>query len=29
MEATVRGAYGYRYNVVLVVDAITDREADA
>lgn len=29
MEATARSAYDYGYNVVVVVDAITDRDADA
>jgi nicotinamidase-related amidase len=29
VEATARSAYDYGYNVVLVVDAITDRDADA
>ncbi len=29
VEATARSAYDYGYNVVLVVDAMTDRDADA
>ena len=29
MEATARSAYDYGYNVVLVVDAMTDRDADS
>jgi len=29
VEATGRSAYDYGYNVVLVVDAMTDRDADA
>ena len=29
MESTARSAYDYGYNVVLVVDAMTDRDADA
>ncbi len=29
VEATARSAYDYGYNVVLVVDAMTDRSADA
>jgi nicotinamidase-related amidase len=29
VESTARSAYDYGYNVVLVVDAITDRDADA
>jgi nicotinamidase-related amidase len=29
VEATARSAYDYGYNVVLVVDAMTDRNADA
>jgi nicotinamidase-related amidase len=29
VEATARSAYEYGYNVVLVVDAMTDRDADA
>jgi nicotinamidase-related amidase len=28
VESTARSAYDYGYNVVLVVDAVTDREAD-
>ena len=29
VESTARSAYDYGYNVVLVVDAMTDRNADA
>jgi nicotinamidase-related amidase len=29
VESTVRSAYDYGYNVVAVVDAMTDRDADA
>jgi nicotinamidase-related amidase len=29
VESTARSAYDYGYNVVLVIDAITDRDADA
>jgi len=29
VESTARSAYDYSYNVVLVVDAMTDRDADA
>ena len=29
MESTARSAYDYGYNVALVVDAMTDRDADA
>jgi nicotinamidase-related amidase len=29
VESTARSAYDYGYNVVLVVDAITDRDTDA
>jgi nicotinamidase-related amidase len=29
VESTARGAYDHGYNVVLVVDAMTDRDADA
>jgi nicotinamidase-related amidase len=29
VESTVRSAYDYGYNVVVVVDAMTDRDADA
>jgi nicotinamidase-related amidase len=29
VESTVRSAYDYGYNVVVVVDAVTDRDADA
>jgi nicotinamidase-related amidase len=29
VESTARGAYDYGYNVVIVVDAVTDRDADA
>jgi nicotinamidase-related amidase len=29
VESTARSAYDYGYNVVLVVDAMTDRDADA
>ena len=29
MESTARSAYDLGYNVVLVVDAMTDRDADA
>ena len=29
VEATARSAYDYGYNVVLVVDAMTDRDGDA
>jgi nicotinamidase-related amidase len=29
VEATARSAYDYGYNVVLVTDAMTDRDADA
>ena len=29
VEATARSAYDYGYNVVLVVDAMTDRDADS
>jgi nicotinamidase-related amidase len=29
VESTARGAYDYGYNVVLVVDAMTERDADA
>ena len=29
MESTARSAYDYGYNVVLVVDAMTDRDPDA
>jgi nicotinamidase-related amidase len=29
VEATARSAYDYGYDVVLVVDAMTDRDADA
>lgn len=29
MESTARSAYDLGYNVVLVADAITDRDADA
>jgi nicotinamidase-related amidase len=29
VESTARSAYDYGYNVVLVVDAVTDRDADA
>jgi nicotinamidase-related amidase len=28
VESTARSAYDYGYNVVIVVDAVTDREAD-
>jgi nicotinamidase-related amidase len=29
VESTARSAYDYGYNVVIVVDAVTDRDADA
>jgi nicotinamidase-related amidase len=29
VESTARSAYDYGYNVTLVVDAMTDRDADA
>ncbi len=29
MEATARSAYGYGYKVVLIVDAMTDRDGGA
>jgi nicotinamidase-related amidase len=29
VESTARGAHDYGYNVVVIVDAITDRSADA
>jgi len=29
VEATARSAYDHGYNVVLIVDAMTDRDADA
>jgi nicotinamidase-related amidase len=29
VESTARSAYDHGYNVVLVVDAMTDRDADA
>jgi nicotinamidase-related amidase len=29
VESTARSAYDYGYNVVFVVDAMTDRDADA